>query len=115
MAERTKFKSYFLYSIGITAVIYPVVVHWTWGGGWLSTMSTPFSDFAGSTIVHSVGGWAALMGALILGPRLGKYGKDGKPRAIPGHSIALTVLGTLILRSAGSGSTRARSWPPTCW
>lgn len=97
MAERTKFKSYFLYSIGITALIYPVVVHWTWGGGWLSTMSTPFSDFAGSTIVHSVGGWAALMGALILGPRLGKYGKDGKPRAIPGHSIALTVLGTLIL------------------
>ncbi len=97
MAERTKFKSYFLYSFVITALIYPIVVHWTWGGGWLSQREFPFSDFAGSTIVHSVGGWAALMGALILGPRLGKYTKDGRARAIPGHSIALTVLGTIIL------------------
>jgi len=111
MAERTKFKAYFVYSFVITALIYPLVVRWTWGGGWLSdeldaeggatavgkVLSVPFSDFAGSTIVHSVGGWAALMGALILGPRLGKYTKDGKPRAILGHNIALVVLGTLIL------------------
>ncbi len=97
MAERTKFKSYFIYSFFITAVIYPIVVHWTWGGGWLAQREFPFSDFAGSTIVHSVGGWASLMGALILGPRLGKFTKDGKPRAILGHSIPLVVLGTLIL------------------
>lgn len=97
MAERTKFFSYMVYSLVISAFIYPVVVHWTWGGGWLSQLERPFSDFAGSTIVHSVGGWASLMGALILGPRLGKYTKDGKSRAIPGHSIALVVLGTIIL------------------
>ncbi|HEX2063592.1 MAG TPA: ammonium transporter, partial [Acidimicrobiales bacterium] len=97
MAERTKFKSYFFYSIVITALIYPVVVHWNWGGGWLSQLGTPFHDFAGSTMVHSVGGWAALMGAIVLGPRLGKYGADGKPRAIPGHSIPFAVLGTFVL------------------
>ena len=97
MAERTKFKSYFVYSFVITALIYPVVVRWTWGGGWLSQLSTPFSDFAGSTVVHSTGGWAALMGAIVLGPRLGKYGPDGKPRPILGHSIPLVVLGALIL------------------
>jgi ammonium transporter, Amt family len=97
MAERTKFKSYFVYSIGITALIYPVILSWTWGGGWLAQREYPFSDFAGSTIVHATGGWAALMGALVLGPRLGKYGPDGKPRAIPGHSIAFVVLGALIL------------------
>ncbi|MEJ7845892.1 MAG: hypothetical protein WKF93_09620, partial [Acidimicrobiales bacterium] len=111
MAERTKFKAYFFYSLVITALIYPVVVHWTWGGGWLSdqvdaegnatavgrVLSVPFSDFAGSSIVHSVGGWAALMGGLILGPRIGKYTKEGKPRAIPGHSIPMVILGTLIL------------------
>lgn len=97
MAERTKFKSYFIYSFVITALIYPIVVRWTWGGGWLSTLSTPFSDFAGSTIVHGVGGWAALAGALVLGPRIGKYTRDGKPRAILGHNIALVVLGTIIL------------------
>ena len=97
MAERTKFKSYFIYSIVISALIYPVVVHWNWGGGWLAKLGTPFHDFAGSTMVHSVGGWAALMGAMVLGPRIGKYGPDGRPRAIPGHSIAFTVLGTFIL------------------
>ena len=83
MAERTKFKSYFVYSFFITALIYPVVLRWTWGGGWLAQLEYPFSDFAGSTIVHATGGWAALMGAMILGPRLGRYGKDGKIRAIP--------------------------------
>ena len=97
MAERTKFKSYLVYSFFITALIYPVVVHWVWGGGWLSQLGTPFVDFAGSTVVHSVGGWAALMGALTLGPRLGKYGADGKPRAIPGHSIPFAIIGVFIL------------------
>jgi len=97
MAERTKFKSYFVYSIVISALIYPVVVHWNWGGGWLAQLSTPFHDFAGSTMVHSVGGWAALMGALVLGPRLGRYGPDGKPRAMPGHNVPYAILGTFIL------------------
>jgi Amt family ammonium transporter len=97
MAERTKFKSYFLYSIVITAIIYPIVLRWTWGGGWLAQREFPFSDFAGSTIVHGTGGWAALMGALILGPRIGKFAKDGTPRAIPGHNIAFVVLGAMIL------------------
>ncbi len=97
MAERTKFKSYFIYSFVLTALIYPVVVHWTWGGGWLNDIGPGFTDFAGSTIVHSVGGWAALMGALVLGPRIGKYTKDGKPRAIPGHSIPFAILGVFIL------------------
>ncbi len=97
MAERTRFKSYFVYSIFITAFIYPVVVRWMWGGGWLSQLDIPFGDFAGSTVVHSVGGWAAMMGAIILGPRLGKYGPDGKPRAIPGHSIPFVVMGAFIL------------------
>ena len=97
MAERTKFKSYFLYSIVISALIYPVVVHWNWGGGWLAQLSTPFHDFAGSTMVHQTGGIAALMGAIVLGPRIGKYGPDGKPRAIPAHSIPFAVLGTFIL------------------
>jgi Amt family ammonium transporter len=97
MAERTKFKAYFVYSVGITAFIYPVILRWTWGGGWLAQREFPFSDFAGSTVVHATGGWAALMGAIVLGPRLGKYGADGKPRAIPGHSIPFVVLGAFIL------------------
>jgi Amt family ammonium transporter len=97
MAERTKFKSYFIYSFFITALIYPVVLRWTWGGGWLAQLDVPFSDFAGSTIVHATGGWAALMGALILGPRLGRFTDDGRARAIPGHSIPFVVLGALIL------------------
>jgi Amt family ammonium transporter len=97
MAERTKFKSYFLYSIVITAFIYPVVVHWLWGGGWLAQLDTIPIDFAGSTLVHATGGIAALMGAIALGPRLGKYGADGKSRVIQGHSIPYAVLGTFIL------------------
>jgi ammonium transporter, Amt family len=97
MAERTKFKSYFVYSFFITAIIYPVVLRWTWGGGWLSQLEFPFSDFAGSTVVHATGGWAAMMGAIILGPRIGRYGKDGRPRAIPGHNIAYVVIGAFIL------------------
>jgi len=97
MAERTKFKSYFIYSFFLTALIYPIVLRWTWGGGWLAQLSTPFSDFAGSTIVHATGGWAAMMGAIVLGPRIGRFTKQGKPRAIPGHSIPFVVLGALIL------------------
>lgn len=95
MAERTKFIAYVIYSAIISLIIYPVVGHWIWGGGWLSKLG--MIDFAGSTVVHSVGGWAALMGALILGPRIGKYNKDGKPNAIPGHSITLAALGVFIL------------------
>lgn len=97
MAERTKFKSYVIYSIVISAVIYPVVVHWNWGGGWLAQLSTPFHDFAGSTMVHMTGGVAALMGTMVLGPRIGKYGRDGLPRVILGHNIPFAVIGTFIL------------------
>ncbi|MBF0253306.1 MAG: ammonium transporter [Candidatus Omnitrophica bacterium] len=95
MAERTKFSSYLIYGVFITAFIYPVVGHWIWGGGWLSSMG--MIDFAGSTVVHSVGGWAALAGAILVGPRLGKYNKDGSSNPIPGHSITLASLGVFIL------------------
>ncbi|WP_282036938.1 ammonium transporter [Saccharicrinis aurantiacus] len=95
MAERTKFSTYLIFSVVITAVIYPISGHWVWGGGWLSTMETPFHDFAGSTVVHSVGGWAALAGAWTIGPRLGKY--NGTTNAIPGHNMVLGALGVFIL------------------
>jgi Amt family ammonium transporter len=104
MAERTKFVAYLIYSVVISLLIYPVVVHWVWSGaGWLNdydpttTGDWGFTDFAGSTVVHSVGGWAALMGAWLLGPRMGRYTPDGKPREIPGHSAALAGLGVFIL------------------
>ena len=97
MAERTKINAYMAYSFLISAIIYPVYGHWVWGGGWLSTLSTPAIDFAGSGVVHTVGGTAALVGGLMLGPRIGKYGPDGKPRNIPGHSMTLVVLGMLVL------------------
>lgn len=97
MAERTKFSSYLIYSALISAIIYPIAGHWIWGGGWLSQLETPFRDFAGSTVVHSVGGWIALVGAIVLGPRIGRFDADGKPRAIPGHSISLATLGVFIL------------------
>lgn len=95
MAERTKFISYCIYSAIISAVIYPISGHWIWGGGWLAQLG--FHDFAGSTAVHSIGGWCALVGATILGPRIGKYSKDGKSNAIPGHSLTLGALGVFIL------------------
>ena len=95
MAERTKFISYCIYSLIISAVIYPVSGHWIWGGGWLSQLG--FHDFAGSTAVHMVGGIAALVGAKLLGPRIGKYDKDGKPRAILGHNLSIAALGVFIL------------------
>lgn len=95
LAERTKYVGYMAYTAVITGLIYPIVVNWHWGGGWIGEMG--FHDFAGSTIVHSVGGWAALMGAIIIGPRIGKFGPDGKPRAILGHSVPLAILGVFIL------------------
>ena len=100
MAERTKFISYLVFSAVMTAFIYPVVVHWTWGGGMISRISigdAVYSDFAGSGIVHMCGGLAAMMGAIFLGPRIGKYDADGKPRAIPGHNIPFAILGVFIL------------------
>ena len=95
MAERTEFKAYCLYSAVISLFVYPVSGHWIWGGGWLGELG--FHDFAGSTAVHMVGGVAALVGAKMLGPRIGKYNKDGSPNAIPGHSLTLGALGVFIL------------------
>ncbi|MBN1359513.1 MAG: ammonium transporter [Sedimentisphaerales bacterium] len=100
MAERTRFVSYLLYSAVISLLIYPIFGSWAWGslldgGGWLEKLG--FHDFAGSTVVHSVGGWLALAGAITLGPRVGKYGPDGKPRAIMGHNLPLAALGVFIL------------------
>lgn len=100
MAERTKFTGYLAYSVFIMVLIYPVFGSWAWGSlyngsGWLEGLG--FIDFAGSTVVHSVGGWAALAGAIVIGPRIGKYNSKGKPQAIPGHSILMAALGTFIL------------------
>src|SRR3972149_1244962 len=97
VAERIKYFSFFVFSAAMAIVIYPVAGHWIWGGGWLATMETPFLDFAGSTVVHSIGGWAALIGAIMLGPRLGKYTKDGKVNAIPGHDMGMATLGMFVL------------------
>ena len=107
MAERTKFSMYIVYSFFISLIIYPVEGHWTWGGGWLcndaaesfmmTTFGHVFHDFAGSAIAHSVGGVLALIGAIALGPRRGKYDANGKSRAIPGHSLILAALGVFIL------------------
>lgn len=95
MAERMKFGAYLIYSFLISAIVYPIVGHWIWGGGWLSNMG--FADFAGSTVVHTVGGVAALVGTSILGPREGKYKADGKVNPVAGHSIPLASLGVFIL------------------
>jgi Amt family ammonium transporter len=95
VAERIKYISFIVFSFVLTLIVYPIVGHWVWGGGWLADLG--FMDFAGDTVVHSVGGWAALTGAMLLGPRLGKYGKDGKPRAIPGHNMSLATIGLFVL------------------
>jgi Amt family ammonium transporter len=95
VAERVKYISFIIFSFVLTLVIYPIVGHWIWGGGWLASLG--FLDFAGDTVVHSVGGWAALAGALILGPRYGKYDKNGKPQAIPGHNMSLAIIGLFVL------------------
>ena len=99
VAERLKFSAYLLYSLGVSAIIYPIYGHWVWGGGWLSSL--PFGmghlDFAGSGVVHLIGAGVGLAGAIVLGPRFGKFGPDGKPKAIPGHNISLASLGVFIL------------------
>ena len=117
VAERIKFLSFVVFSCVLVAVMYPITGHWIWGGGFLGANN--FRDFAGSSVVHSVGGWAALAGIIVLGPRLGKYGRDGKVHPIPGHSMTSAALGVLILwlgwfgfnpgstMSAGNGSAIA--------
>jgi len=104
MAERTKFGAYLIYTAGISAIIYPIVTHWVWdGAGWLTAFTDDpigdngFVDFAGSTVVHSVGGWAALVGAIMVGARMGRFAPNGTPKAIPGHSLTIGFLGVLIL------------------
>jgi len=95
VAERIKYFSFFAFSFLMGVLIYPIQGHWIWGGGWLSQLG--FKDFAGSTVVHSIGGWAALVGATLLGPRLGKYGADGRMNPIPGHNMGLATIGVFIL------------------
>ncbi len=95
VAERIKFVSFLIFSLLLVGISYPITGHWIWGGGWLAKLG--FWDFAGSTVVHSVGGWAALVGAAVLGPRIGKYGADGSPMALPGHNMSIATLGCLIL------------------
>lgn len=98
VAERTKFNAFMLFSFILVALIYPVTGHWIWGNGWLANLGVaPFHDFAGSTVVHSVGGWAALAGVIMIGPRIGKYNADGSVNPIPGHNMGLVALGCLIL------------------
>jgi Amt family ammonium transporter len=112
VAERIKFVDFLIFSLLLVGIAYPITGHWIWGGGWLATLG--FWDFAGSTVVHAVGGWAALMGAAFLGPRLGKYNSDGTVNAIPGHNIAIATLGCLILWLGwfgfNPGSTMGVSW-----
>ena len=95
VAERIKFSAYVIVSIVLVGLIYPIIAHWIWGGGWLSSLG--FHDFAGSTVVHSVGGWTALATVIILGPRFGKFDKNGTPQAMPGHNIGLAAIGCLLL------------------
>ncbi len=97
VAERIKLWPFLIFVAVLTAIIYPIQGSWSWGGGWLNDIGDGFSDFAGSTIVHSVGGWAALTGAIILGPRKGKYTEDGRVRPMPGSNLPLATLGTFIL------------------
>ena len=112
VAERIKFGAFFLFSFGMVGFVYPVVGHWIWGGGWAATAG--MFDFAGSTVVHSIGGWAALAGIIMLGPRIGKYGKDGRVLPIPGHSMTSATIGVFILWFGwfgfNPGSTMAADW-----
>ncbi|MBX3745599.1 MAG: ammonium transporter [Verrucomicrobiae bacterium] len=97
VAERIKLGPFLIFSTLFVAISYPITGMWKWGAGWLDALETPFYDFAGSTLVHSVGGWGALAGVLILGPRLGKYSKEGRPLPIPGHSMPLATIGVFLL------------------
>ncbi len=97
VAERVRFRAYFVYAVALSSFIYPIVVSWVWGGGWLAKLGTPFIDFAGSTVVHGTGGAAALVGAFIIGPRIGRYDEEGNSNPIPGHNIPLGILGVFIL------------------
>ncbi len=119
MAERMRFPAYMIYTFFISALVYPIIGHWVWsGGGWLAKMG--FGDFAGSTVVHATGGWVSFIGTIALGARIGKFGEDGRPRVIPGHSIPLAALGVFLLwfgwfgfnpgstLSVGDGSAIAR-------
>jgi Amt family ammonium transporter len=112
VAERIKFGAFFLFSFVMVGLIYPVAGHWIWGGGWLAKMG--MLDFAGSTVVHSIGGWAALAGAWMLGPRIGKYSKDGRPLPIPGHSMTSATIGVFVLWFGwfgfNPGSTMGVDW-----
>jgi ammonium transporter, Amt family len=112
VAERVKFGAFYIFSFLMVGIIYPIVGHWIWGGGWLAKLG--MFDFAGSTQVHSIGGWAALVGAAMLGPRIGKYGKDGQVNPIPGHNITAATLGTFVLWFGwfgfNPGSTMAADW-----
>jgi Amt family ammonium transporter len=112
VAERIHFRAFILFSFIMVGVIYPIVGHWIWGGGWLAKLG--MFDFAGSTVVHSVGGWAALAGAIMLGPRLGKYAKDGRVNPIPGHNMTAATIGTFVLWFGwfgfNPGSTMAADW-----
>jgi Amt family ammonium transporter len=111
VAERIKFGAFFLFSFAMVGIIYPITGHWIWGGGWLAKMG--MLDFAGSTVVHSVGGWAALTGILILGPRIGRY-SNGKVNVIPGHSMTSATIGVFVLWFGwfgfNPGSTMALDW-----
>ena len=95
VAERMKFSAYIVVSVVLVGLIYPIITHWVWGGGWLSSLG--FHDFAGSTVVHSVGAWTALATVIVLGPRFGKFDEKGNPRAMPGHNIGLAAIGCLLL------------------
>jgi len=97
VAERIKLGAFMIFTLIYVGLVYPIAGSWKWGGGWLQTLDTPFYDFAGSTLVHSVGGWAALVAVALLGARIGKFNKEGKPNAIPGHNIPLATAGVLIL------------------
>lgn len=113
VAERMKFSAYLLYAVVISALVYPIIGHWVWGGGWLAELG--FYDFAGSTVVHGVGGVAALVGTMMLGPRIGKFDKNGRPKVISGHSMPLAALGVFILwlgwYGFNAGSTLSLSDP----
>jgi len=121
MAERWKFSAFVVYGFFIAAIVYPIFGNWVWGGGWLSALGRNVGlghgavDFAGSSVVHAVGGFAALAGALVLGPRVGKFAKDGSPRVILAHNLPLAILGVIILVFGWIGFNGASTWRPrTC-